>query len=89
MKLYITAPYDPDGIEEIETVCPPYRNAFGQSVIVYDKGKGRTTSVDWYREGVTWHRTKKDARAAAKKFRERWIAETAKKAATIAALPPL
>ncbi len=86
MKLYLTAPYDPDGIEEIETTCPPYYQ-FGQSVLVYDGG--RQISAGWYTEGVTWHRTRKDAVAAAKKFRMKWIAETAAKATEIAALPPI
>lgn len=87
MKIYLTLPYDPDGIEEAETTQPPYRDALGRDVLVYSGGY--RTSLGWYKEGVTWHRKKKDAIAAARKFRARWIAEMAKKASEIALLPPI
>jgi hypothetical protein len=69
MKIYLTAPYDPDGIEEIDTFDDPRGDVFSW------KGKDgiQHTSYFWFREGATWHRTKRAALAAAKNFRKQWI----------------
>lgn len=82
MKVYLTAPYDPNGIEEIKLDQPPVGDT-----LIYDNGC--TVSYGWFREGETWHRTRKAAVKAAKQFRQQWIVETTKKAAEIISLPPI
>ena len=84
MKIYLTAPYDPNGIEEIDTIGAPDGDVFSW----VDRGTFRT-SFYWFTEGVTWHRTKKAAIKAAKRFRVKWIKEVTTRASEITSLPPV
>ncbi len=85
MKIYLTLPYDPDGIEEVETTEDPKDD----SRLAFIKNGTYYTSQWWYREGVTWHRTEEAALNAARKFREDWIKETTAEAARIANFPSI
>ena len=81
MKIWITAPYDPNGIEEAE--------ATDDSTDAYLVIMGKGISYYWFCEGKTWHRTKEAAVQAARAFRAAWIKEATEKASKVAAYPPI
>ena len=83
MKLWLTAPYDPDGIEEIEATWGPDKNGH------FAFNNGRTVSSGWYVEGHTFHRNRKTAIKKAREHRAKWLAKTEQAASTIASLPPI
>lgn len=86
MKAWITAPFDDDGIEEIEIIGKPddanlqFRRAGSPC---------REQSCHWYEEGVTWHRSYKAALQAARKLRAERIEKAGREIARLAALPPI
>ena len=84
MKIWLTAPYDDQGIKEVEPETDPVGNCFS----VIDHGQ-RTWYNEWFHEGLTWHRTKEAAVAAAEEFRLHRIQEAADTVARLARLPPV
>jgi hypothetical protein len=84
MKIWITARYDPNGIEEAE-VIDDSTDALMTFVVPY----GGKWSRYWYFEGSTWHRTREAAVEAARTHRANWIKERADEAARVAALPAI
>lgn len=86
MKAWITAPFDDDGIKEIEIIGEP-TDAFLQ---FYWKGHPYLNeSYHWYREGHTWHRNYDDAVKSAYKNRSDRIAKAAAEIAHINGLAAL
>jgi hypothetical protein len=78
--IYVTQPFDDDGISVLTVVGDPSGDCFGTTDGTYYEY--------WFREGVTWHRTKKAAIKAATAFREKRIKEAAALIARLTALPP-
>ena len=85
MKIWLTAPYDPAGIEEAEVTD----DSTDASLVFIGGPKAGGWSQYWYREGLTWHRTKEAAVKAAQIYRAKWIKETTEEAAKIASLPAI
>jgi hypothetical protein len=84
MKLFITLPYDPDGIEETDgwDRDPVDRDWFVQIGIVGWTGRRLI-------EGDTVHFTRDAAVKKAREYRAAWIAQSTAEAARIAALPAI
>lgn len=80
MKIWLTARYDPNGIEEIEIDGEPNGDVWTS---------GYMTNFGWYREGYSWHRTEKAAVEMARQHRANWIAETTAEAAKVSQLPAI
>ena len=79
MKIWITAPYDPNAIEEAE-VTDDSTDALMTFVVPF----GAKWCRYWYFEGATWHRTREAAVEAARTHRANWIKERADEAAKVA-----
>ena len=84
MKIWLTAPYDKNGIEEAEVT-----DDSTDARLIFLGSRSGQMSVNWYIEGYSWHRTKKAAIAMARRHRANWIAETTSAAAEIASLPAI
>jgi hypothetical protein len=87
VKAWITAPFDDDGIQEIEIIGEPN----DANLLFRRKGCpfGHEQSINWYREGFTWHRSYAAALEMAAEHRKTRIAKAATECARVAALPPL
>ena len=84
MKIWLTARYDPKGIEEAEVTDD---STDANLIFLGDKLGQR--SHNWFIEGVSWHRTKEAAVEAARQHRANWIKETTERAAEVAAFPSI
>ena len=82
MKVYLTAPFDDNGVEEIDVEGEP-----SDAFIVWNGG--RTWARRWYKEGFTWHRDREAAIAKAKEFRDARIFKGTQEISRLAQLPEI
>lgn len=85
MKLWLTAPYDPNGIEEIDTVQGPDNCGCFR----YLKKGLIWQSSNWFREGFSFHRTREAAVEKAREHRAKWLRERAAELTMVASLPEI
>lgn len=79
-KIWITRPYDVDGIEEVELI------EASQSFVRYET-PGLQHCDSGVAEGKYWHRTKAAAILEARRLRAEWILKTKAEAERVAMLP--
>lgn len=82
-RIYLTSPFDDDGIRVVSTLSPPQGD-----ILTFEENGITWRAVDWYFEDATWHRTKKAAIKAAAAFRADRITKAAATIAHLSALPP-
>ena len=83
MKIWLTQPYDPDGIEEAEVTD----DSTDAAMIFIGGKKAGAFSQYWFIEGTSWHRTKDAAVETARRHRANWLKKTTEEAARVASLP--
>ena len=83
MKVWMTLPFDDNGIRPMNAVVG------GGWLSTNDFGGTTSYSLAYHREGVMWHRTKRAALKQAEKFRAERIAKAEAEVARLAALPPI
>ena len=84
MKIWLTSPFDDNGIREIDTDSDPVGDIFS-----YTADGLTITYQNWYKEGKTWHRTKAAAIVAAENFRLKRIADAVRTIAHLSSLAPI
>ncbi len=84
MKIWLTAPYDPNGIEEAEVT-----DDSTDALMIFIVPFGTKWSENWYIEEVTWHRTRESAVNAARIYRANWIKREADETSRVASLPSI
>ena len=84
MKIWITAPFDDRGVEEMDTLEDPAGDVFST-----DHGSHVSTYRHWHKEGEGWHRTHEAAIAKAIEFRAERIAKAQATIDHVNALPLL
>ena len=83
MKIWLTLPFNDNGIEEVELIEGP-----DDGCLRYWRGPGRNLD-EGRKEGVDWHRTYEGAIAGALTWRTKRIEAALKEISHVNALPPL